>query len=66
MNSQTAINAPIGKVAYPAAFSSVVTICVAIAEARGAHVPADVAIAITTLGTFLIGYFVPLLAREVS
>lgn len=66
MNSQTAINAPIGKVTYPAAFSAVVSICVFAAKQRGVEVPADVAIAITTLGNFLIGYFVPLQSREVS
>jgi hypothetical protein len=65
MNSQTAINAPIGKVAYPSAFAAVVSICVWIAKQRGIEVPADVSISITTVGIFLIGYFVPLLPKEV-
>jgi hypothetical protein len=63
--SQTAISAPIGKVALPTAFAAVVTICVWVAKQRGVEVPADVAIAITTLGTFLIGYITPLKSSEV-
>jgi hypothetical protein len=63
--SQTAINQPIQKVALPAAFASVVTVAVWIAKARGVEVPADVAITITTLGSFMIGYLVPLKASEV-
>jgi fluoride ion exporter CrcB/FEX len=51
---------PIGKVGYPAAFAATVTICVAVAKARGVEVPADVVMAINTLGAFLIGYMVPL------
>lgn len=65
MTSQTAINAPIGKVAIPTAFAAVVTLCVFIAKQRGIEVPPDVAIAITTLGSFLIGYLVPLQSHEV-
>lgn len=59
-------SAPIGKVAYPTAFAAVVSICVWLAKQRGVEVPADVAIAITTLGTFLIGYCVPIKKSEIS
>lgn len=66
MTTQTAINAPIGKVAYPTAFASVVTIGVFVAKSRGIYVPPDIAVAITTVGTFLLGYLTPLKSYEVK
>jgi hypothetical protein len=66
MPSQTAVSVPIGKVSLPTAFASTVTLGVWVAKQRGVEVPADVAIAITTLGTFLIGYLTPLKASEVK